>query len=44
MNPVGELVSAGLPWCLVSVVVTGGDMACSWEELDLCEASCCDVC
>ena len=44
VNPVGVLVSGGLPWHVVSVVVTGGDMGRSWEELGLCEASCCDIC
>ena len=26
VNPVGVLVSGGLPWCLMSGVVTSGDM------------------
>ena len=41
MNPVGVLASGGISWllrCLVSAVVTGGDMAHNWEELGLCEA------
>ena len=44
VNPVGVLVSGGLLWHPVSVVVTGGDMAYRGEELGLCEASYCDVC
>ena len=44
VNPVGVLVAAGLPWCLVSRVVTGGDMTRSCDEVVLHEACCCDVC
>ena len=29
VNPVGVLVSGGLPWCLMSGIVAGGDMTCS---------------
>ena len=44
VNPVGVLVSGGLPWRLMSGVVTGGDMTHSCEEVVLCDICCCDVC
>ena len=43
MNPVGVLVSGGLAYHLMSVVVTGDDMGHRWEELGLCEVIYCDV-
>ena len=33
VNPVGVLVSGGLPWHLMSGVVTGGDMTRSCDEV-----------
>ena len=45
VNPVGVLVSGGLPWHLMSGVVPGGDMTCSCDdEVMLCDVCCCDVC
>ena len=44
VNPVGVLVSGGLPWCLISGIVAGGDMTCSCDEVALCDVGCCDVC
>ena len=40
VNPVGVLVSGGLPWHLMSGVVTGGDMTRSCDD----EVVLCDVC
>ena len=45
VNPVGVLVSGGLPWCLMSGVVADGDMTHSCDnEVVLCDVCCCDVC
>ena len=45
VNSVGVLVSDGLPWCLMSGIVTSGDMTCSCDdEVVLCDVCCCDVC
>ena len=44
VNPVGVLVSGGLPWHLISGVVMGGDMTHSCDEVVLCDICCCDVC
>ena len=44
MNPVGVLVSGGLPWRLMSGVVTGGNMTHSCDEVVLCDICCCDAC
>ena len=35
VNPFGVLVNGGLPWCLVSGIVTGGDMTRSCDEVVL---------
>ena len=45
VNPVGVLVSGGLPWHLMSGVVADGDMIRSCDdEAVLCDICCCDVC
>ena len=45
VNPVGVLVSGGLPWHLMFGIVAGGDMTCSCDdEAVLCDVCCCDVC
>ena len=44
VNPVGVLVSGGLPWHLMSGVVVGGDMTHSCDEVALCDVCCCAVC
>ena len=45
VNPVGMLVSGGLPWRLRSGIVMGGDMTCSCDdEVVLCDICCCYVC
>ena len=43
MNPVGVLVSGGLPWRLMFGIVAGGDMTHSYQAV-LCDICCCDVC
>ena len=44
VNPVSVLVSGGLPLCLMSGIVAGGDMTRSCDEVVLCDICCCDVC
>ena len=45
VNPVGVLVSDGLPWSLMSGIVTGVDMTYSCnDEAVLCDVCCCYVC
>ena len=45
VNPVGVLVSGGLPWRPMSDVVADGDMTRSCDdEVVLCDVWCCDVC
>ena len=45
VNPVGVLVSGGLPWHLMSSVVEGGDMTHNCDdEVVLNDVCCCDVC
>ena len=44
VNPVGVLVSGGLPWRLMSGIVVGGNMTHSCDEVTLCDICCCDVC
>ena len=44
VNPVGVLVSGGLPWHLMSGIVVGGNMTRSCDEVVLCDICCCDVC
>ena len=44
VNSVGVLVSGGLPWHLMSGIVTDGDMTRSCDEVVLCDVCCCDVC
>ena len=45
VNPVGMLVSGGLPWRLMSGVVMSGDVTHSCDdEVVLCDICCCDVC
>ena len=45
VNPVGVLVSGGLPSRLISGVVMGGDMTRNCDdEVVLCDVCCCDVC
>ena len=45
VNPVGVLVSGGLPWHLMSGILAGGDMTHSCDdEAVLCDICCCDVC
>ena len=43
VNPVGVLVSGGLPWRLMSGVETGGAMKWSCDEVVLSDICCCDV-
>ena len=45
VNLVGVLVSGGMPWRLMSGVVTGGDMTCSCDDqVVLSDVCCCNVC
>ena len=45
VNPLGVLVSGGLPWLLMSGIVVGGDMThkCD-DEVVFCDFCCSDVC